>query len=422
MNQVAYDLTRLLLHYGRPTPNGIDRVDIALASHFVSNHGPDTVGACLTGIRPASIDFPDMARIVGSLRRHWAEGDPSTDMPSAIKRRLAADPGSAAAMDPGPIPSPAAASRRLRHRELAYLLSPSRLYRAAAAELPAGSIFLHAYHCPFRFMMRWLSRRSDIKPVFFVHDLLALRFPEYFTSAHVKQERDWLDILAEHCDAAIVNSQHVKDDLVRFLAGRGTKNIPILAAPMPPDPVFMADDLADQILQRNNYFVICGTIEPRKNHLLVLQVWRELARRCGASAPKLLVLGRRGWENENIVDMLDRSRALQGLVIEASGLASDTLARLMANARALLMPSFGEGYGLPIAEALAAGTPVIAADIGVFRQFEGSDSVTFVHPLDGVGWLSAVMRHAEGEIAQSARLRIAPESYFSQLDDFLAAV
>lgn len=422
MTDVAFDLTRLLLNYAKLTPNGIDRVDITLAKHFVRRHG--TVGTCLTRAQPALIDSADMARVVEALSRYWADGDAAMDGSAELETILTTVRKKGEKAEYAQHRSAVAPkNRHLRHRELAYLLAPSRLYRAVREELPRDSVFLHTFHCPFDSMMRWLAKRRDIKPVFVVHDLLALKFPEYFPPAHVEHERRWHDILAEYCGAAIVNSAAVKADLSDFFERRGSKTIPILVAPIPPDPVFFAEDLADEALQQGNYFVMCGTIEPRKNHLLMLQVWRELAERYGPSAPKLLILGRRGWQNENVVDLLERSHSLRDLVIEASGLPSRALARLMANARALLLPSFGEGYGLPIAEALATGTPVIAADIAVFREFENRGAMTLLHPLDGGGWLSAVMRHADGSITPSPeRVRPAPESYFSRLDDFLAGL
>jgi hypothetical protein len=64
------------------------------------------------------------------------------------------------------------------------------------------------------------------------------------------------------------------------------------------------------------YFVICSTIEPRKNHLLILQVWRELVQREGAGAPKLVIVGGRGWKFEAVAALLDRSPVLRGHVIE----------------------------------------------------------------------------------------------------------
>ena len=106
-------------------------------------------------------------------------------------------------------------------------------------------------------------------------------------------------------------------------------------------------------------------------------------------APRLVLVGERGWENEHIIDLLDRSPRLQKHVVEVSGLPTPSLKRLMGGARALLMPSFGEGYGLPVVEALALGVPVIASDIPVFHEV-GGGRIMMIDPTDGPRWREAI--------------------------------
>lgn len=109
-------------------------------------------------------------------------------------------------------------------------------------------------------------------------------------------------------------------------------------------------------------------------------------------------------------------------MLEINGLSTPGLKRLIDNAQALLMPSFGEGYGLPVHEALAAGAPVIASDVPAFREIV-SPGLELVSPLDGEGWLRAVsarinVSRAEGE-------RPAPAvwtNYFEGLDAFIEAL
>jgi hypothetical protein len=81
------------------------------------------------------------------------------------------------------------------------------------------------------------------------------------------------------------------------------------------------------------YFVALGTIEPRKNHLLLLNLWRQFAPASGPAAPRLVVVGRRGWENENVLDMLERCSAIDGLVRE-TGPLPDLRSRPCCAARA----------------------------------------------------------------------------------------
>jgi glycosyltransferase involved in cell wall biosynthesis len=141
------------------------------------------------------------------------------------------------------------------------------------------------------------------------------------------------------------------------------------------------------------YFVVLGTIEPRKNHRLLLNLWRELVARLGPATPHLVLIGRRGWECENVVDMLERCDALRGHVHEVPGCTDATLAQYLQHARALLFPSFAEGFGMPLVEALLMGTPVVASTLPVFREIAGAVP-DYLGPLDGPGWTQAVLDYA----------------------------
>ncbi|WP_342635723.1 glycosyltransferase [Rhizobium deserti] len=130
------------------------------------------------------------------------------------------------------------------------------------------------------------------------------------------------------------------------------------------------------------YFVALGTIEPRKNHLLLLNIWRELAQE--KKDIHLVIIGRRGWENENIIDMLERCRPIQHLVHEYTGLQDMEVTALLLGSKGLLFPSFVEGLGIPALEAAALGIPLILSDIPAFREL--NLNAPLIHPLDGLEW------------------------------------
>jgi glycosyltransferase involved in cell wall biosynthesis len=141
-------------------------------------------------------------------------------------------------------------------------------------------------------------------------------------------------------------------------------------------------------------FVTLGTIEGRKNHLLLLKIWSRLVDRLGSAAPRLLIVGQRGWEAQPALELLDRSEKLRGHVIELGHCLDAELAAHLTAARALLFPSFTEGYGMPMVEALGAGAPVIASDLPVFRELCGTIP-TYLSPLDESGWETAIMNYAQ---------------------------
>ena len=152
--------------------------------------------------------------------------------------------------------------------------------------------------------------------------------------------------------------------------------------------------------------MILGTIEARKNHLMLLQVWAKIVERVGARAPRLLVIGQRGWECEQVVDLLDRSELLKGSVIEikiAVTRCSQTIWQLHARC---CLPSLVEGYGLPLVEAgLRSGTPAIASDLPVFREIVG-DIPEYLDRIDGPSWDCAIMDYsANGSSRRKAQVK-----------------
>jgi glycosyltransferase involved in cell wall biosynthesis len=151
------------------------------------------------------------------------------------------------------------------------------------------------------------------------------------------------------------------------------------------------------------YFLVLGTIEGRKNHQLLLEVWQGLVERLGEGAPKLVIVGSRGWQAEDVFRQLDSLGPLQSHVEERSNCSDEELAQLIAGARALLMPSLAEGYGLPVFEALELGTPVIAADLPVYHEVAGSIPVYL--PLDDpASWEQAVIDYMADEPQRASQI------------------
>ena len=422
---VAYDVTRLLVRYAVPSPNGIDRIDLAYARHFLARPGASSAGVYLHGLqratrdrRPALLDGKTVAGMLAEIEDSWLTGPADTF--SGYQRVKDFLRGAAPEVS-GKMASSAPMAERSNRFVRLRLLRPNGLRRALFDRIPTGAAFIHTTHYPHDHFFRWLKHRPDVKPVFLIHDLLPSQFPEYFPPDHIAEHHRAMEIFARYGAAAIVNTRAVEQQVKSFLAAHGRHDLPVVVKPIPPDAIFVASRDGDPGLVDTPYFVVCGTIEPRKNHLLLLHVWRELSRQWGARTPKLVVIGRRGWENENVVDLLDRSHELRRHVIEMGGMPTADVARLMAGARALLMPSFAEGYGLPIVEARAAGTPVIAADIPVFREV--APGATFRPPLDGIGWLEAIKFHADRRV--TSRPTVDPGSlsdYFSEIEAFIQSL
>ena len=426
--EVVLDICHLSLGFWRQTPAGVDRVDASFAAHFLSAGARNRKALLFTPLGPRAIPIADARRIFEGVQLHWRETQrPEEDEAFGRVREALISSSSARSRIPRKAVSSHGVASALRAGARGALLHAGAWAHIAA--LGTNAVYLNVSQYPLSrpSYFRWLRERPDVKPVFMIHDLLPIEYPEFFRPDSVERHARRLKVFAEIAAGAIVSTPVVADALLAHLNGLGRKSLPLLVQPLPVSPVFHEPRGHDEGLAAQPYFIICGTIEPRKNHLLVLNLWRELARLFGPATPKLIVAGARGWENENIVDMLERCPAIRDHVIEASGLSTPSLKRLIDNARAVLMPSFAEGYGLPVAEALTAGTPVLASNLPSLRAMDLS-AITRLDPMDGLGWLAAVRRLSEAPAHWDQGRRDRPlaafssEAYFPQVEWFLSTL
>jgi glycosyltransferase involved in cell wall biosynthesis len=266
----------------------------------------------------------------------------------------------------------------------------------------------------------WVAKHQ-LQALHLIHDLIPITHPETCRPGererHVTRMRNAL----LSASGIIGNSQATLDELATFAGQHGLAMPPSLAAWIAGKPV---EEPKHSVRAGRPYFVVLGTIEPRKNHRLLLDVWDRLVAQHGKDSPRLLILGARGWEATDVFQRLDALGALQGHVEEVGPCSDEELTAWLAGAAALLMPSIAEGYGLPVFEALALGTPVIAADLPVYREVAGELPI-YLAPDDVEGWTLAMMAVSVDGIDQQRRSQLAqyrpptwPE-HFAKLDAWL---
>lgn len=404
------------------TPTGIDRVDTAYAYHLADLHGALHCGLHYGVRAPHAFSPAKVGALAANQLKTWKSNDQSD------AGLLLEETEAFLRCEDGDLRQPtriAAAKRPPQdNRRLALTTWRNRLWRERDIEIPKGAVYLnvaqHFLEVPF--FLRWLDSRPDIRPVFFLHDLLPIDYPEYFPAERKIRFPRILSTALKHAKALIVTCEATRERIARHLRDNGHRSIPIHVGPLPADDAF--HDIRPVRSSAEKPFVMTiGTVEPRKNHLGLLHLWRRFAEQA-VDAPKLLMVGHIGWENEGVIDMLDRCAALRGRVLLVSGLPDSAYRPLLGRARAVLAASFAEGYGIPVVEALTGGTPVIASDIPVFREVT-QGLAEFHNPLDGPAWQGAILRLVDKTKAEEARARVSRfspptwEGYFDDLISFL---
>ena len=245
--------------------------------------------------------------------------------------------------------------------------------------------------------VRWV-RRANVRPLYFVHDLIPLTHPQYCRPGEDERHKRRMRTVLETASGVIANSQATLDDLARFAGEQELTVAPAVTAWLGATSFRPLPDTKPE--EEPPVFLVLGTIEGRKNHRLLVDIWRRLALQM-ATPPRLLIVGQRGWQAQPVFDLLDRDPLLRGHVTEVNRCTDAELAGWLASARALLFPSKAEGYGLPLVEALGAGLPVIASDIPVFREI-GSGIPLLLDPGDEAAWEASILDFARPESAARA--------------------
>lgn len=287
-----------------------------------------------------------------------------------------------------------------------------------------------AYNRGFPFKsLKNLAGSIQLEYVVFIHDLIIINYPEYFLPVDHQSQHAWMKHLLQQDPLIITNSETTKTRIENYAKQQGQSLRPVITSHIGVEPHFIEHPSVNREAvntQDKYYFIFISTIEPRKNHLLLLNLWRQMAQRDSAKTPELYLVGKRGWENENIIDMVERCPSVKGLVHELSDIRDGELLDLLAGSRALLYPSFCEGWGMPVAEALSMDVPVICSDIPELRE-SGQNIPDYISPIDGKKWIEVIedYNHPESRLRQEQMLRIknySPPTWEGHFENSLSAI
>jgi glycosyltransferase involved in cell wall biosynthesis len=260
-------------------------------------------------------------------------------------------------------------------------------------------------------------KRRGVKIHIVVYDLLPVLRPEWFRDRTMRSFYRWLRSVAIVADSTICISKAVKEDLQQWLTRKyffQNNVLPISVISLGADikasmPSKGLPDNACRLLEifaTRPTALMVGTIEPRKGHAQVLdafeQIWLE-----GMNV-NLLIVGKPGWKTEAFQKRLLNHPRLMNNLFWLNDVTDEFLEKIYAVCYGLILAAEGEGFGLPLVEALNVGKPILARNIPVYQE-NATDSVCFFEDIRGSQgaeiikkWLSATHKNAPSDVRSEA--------------------
>lgn len=263
--------------------------------------------------------------------------------------------------------------------------------------------------------LRDLKIRQGVRIVAYVHDLIPVRHPEFHTDAQgVARFRRYIEAMVEICDSICVNSRFVATDVAEFARASGRRDLNVVTVPLcaditPQTPRRLTTRLAALALEPGKFVVYVSTLNARKNHAGLYDLWRRLmATMPHERVPTLVLAGQKGWGVDELLHRMTADAGVWGRTIKFVEAPTDEeVAYLYATCGFTVFPSLYEGWGLGVTESLAFGKPCIAADNTALRE-AGQGLAIHMDAHDRDGWLAAVRQLIEQpdcRMAWEARIR-----------------
>ena len=375
------DVTRLVSCLERGPLTGIDRVEYAYLDHLLQTDRP-VFGLVRTALGFVLLDRAGCGQLAVLVRGDGVLG--KTDLIGRLFLRR----------------NPTRARAEAAVRRLAIARCARPFLAAMLRKLPHGSSYLNVGHANLTARCMKQLHRAGLSIAIMVHDTIPLDHPEFARPGTLAPFRQKMAAVARHADFVIHTTYDARAKTEAQLARLGRVPDGVVAnlgVPQPqPNPAVVPPGLN---LTRP-YFIAIGTVEPRKNYELLLDVWESFG--AGPDTPRLFIVGGRGWASPDLFARLD-ALPPDHPVKFLSGLPDPAVAALLQNAVALLFPSHAEGFGLPVVEAAALGVPVITSNLRVIKELLG-DYAVYLDVTDVYSWMETIKSHViaapQGEIGE----------------------
>ncbi len=245
---------------------------------------------------------------------------------------------------------------------------------------------------------------SSPRTVMTFYDTSPWRYPQAQTLHGRLYFRTLLSHGIRSCERAVTLSKHAKSEIGHFLGNHYLPKISIAPGAVRPEFGQIVSDTRKQQVRADHqlpdsYFLTVATVEPRKNLPTLFAAYTQLKQQLGQACPALVVVGRKGW---NCDDILRYMTTLQENVFFLDHISDQDLIAVYQMATCFIFPSLYEGFGLPVVEAMTAGCPVITTTSSSLPEVAG-DAALLVDPLN-TGEMARAMQRVLQDAALQQRM------------------
>lgn len=256
-----------------------------------------------------------------------------------------------------------------------------------------------------------LARGGSIELYSVLYDLTGPLDPQLTVPGYGEFLRGFFADMCSGVSRYLAISEHSRRQLAVFADQELLKAPPCDVFPLGCDLPAVGAGALPEALEGKRYALFVSTVEARKNHYVLYRAFdRALAEgRLDPGVHRLVFAGKIGWGVADLLDLIRANPRTADSILCLEGLDDVALGALYRKADVCLMPSYDEGYGLPLAEALALGKVCLSSNAGALPEV-GGDLVEYLDPLDVLGWrdgLASALTLAPAEIAaQEAQVRL----------------
>ncbi|MCD4729563.1 MAG: glycosyltransferase family 4 protein [Bacteroidales bacterium] len=216
---------------------------------------------------------------------------------------------------------------------------------------------------------------KKIKRITVIHDLTPIKFPELHRYYSQTLQRVFLKKILKKADLIITNSNNTSQDVIEFLPGSEEKVKRIYLGKEKLFKPCKQEKTIEKYNLNKPYFLFTGTLEPRKNILVLLSAFDAFRNLTNLNV-KLIIVGKKGWKSEPVMDAL-KNHPYKNDIQLLGYVPRQDLPTLYTNAIAFIYPSIYEGFGLPVLEAMACGTPCILSNSSSLPEVGGDAALYF---------------------------------------------